>query len=196
MVSAVGGGIGSALASFYAGYQASQSQTSAGLTQQQIQQSDLSDYFTDTVADLTSAFSTAASNEVDGLVNLAADAAAKRLGVPLPSSSSTTSSGTNPAATATKTTSSAPTPTSSFTNIDQLLAQLDGNAFIPPPSTSSGTTTPFRLESFLGGLDNITSGQSASAPTTPSGASFSVASYLKSLDAITQRPLTVVNVTA
>jgi hypothetical protein len=154
---------------------------------------DVSDLFADSASDLITAFSTAASNQLSGTVNLAAAAAAKRLGVTLPSSSSTTAA--NPAATATKTTTSAPTQTSSFTNIDQVLARLDGNPFIPPPSTS-GTTTPFRLESFLGGLDNITSGQSASASTTPSGASFSVASYLKSLDAITQRPLTIVNVTA
>jgi hypothetical protein len=155
---------------------------------------DVSDLFADSATDLITAFSTAASNQLSGTVNLTAAAAAKRLGITLPSSSSSTTP--NPAATATKTTSTAPAPTSSFTNIDQLLAQLDGNPFIPPPSTSSGTTTPFRMESFLGSLDNITSGQSASAPTTPTGASFSVASYLKSLDAITQRPLTIVNVTA
>jgi hypothetical protein len=154
----------------------------------------LSDLFTDSTADLITAFNTAASNQLSGTVNLTAAAAAKRLGVTLPSSSSTTAA--NPAATATKTTTSAPTQTSSFTNIDQVLARLDGNPFIPPPSTSSGTTTPFRLESFLGSLDNITSGQSASAPTVPTGTSFSVESYLRSLDSITRRPLTTVNVTA
>jgi hypothetical protein len=153
---------------------------------------DVSNLFADSASDLITAFNTAASNQLTGTVNLTAAAAAKRLGIKLPSAAPAT----NPAATATKTTASAPKQTSSFTNIDQMLARLDGNPFIPPPSTSSGTTAPFRLESFLGGLDSITSGQSASAPTTPTGKSFSVASYLRSLDAITQRPLTTVNVTA
>jgi hypothetical protein len=151
----------------------------------------LSDLFTDSATDLITAFNTAASNQLSGTVNLSAAAAAKRLGIKLPSAAPAT----NPAATATKTTTSTPKQTSSFTNIDQMLARLDGNPFIPPPRSSSGTT-PFRIESFLSSLDNITSGQSASAPRAPTGANFSVASYLRSLDAITQRPLTTVNVTA
>jgi hypothetical protein len=152
---------------------------------------DVSDLFANSATDLITAFNTAASNQLSGTVNLTAAAAAKRLGIKLPSAAPAT----NPAATAGKTTTTASAQTSSFSNIDQLLARLDGNPFIPPPSTS-GTPTPFRLENFLGGLDNITSGQSTSASMTPSGANFSVASYLKSLDAITQRPLTIVNVTA
>src|SRR5580658_8646525 len=53
---------------------------------------DLSDFFSDAVSDFTNVFSSSASNQLNGLVNNAADAAAKRLGITLPSSSSSSSS--------------------------------------------------------------------------------------------------------
>jgi hypothetical protein len=156
---------------------------------------DLADLYANSASDLTSAFSAVATNQLNGVVNLAADAAAKRLGVNLPSSSgsstSSSSSATSSAKTSTATANGA--ATSAYTNIDQFLARLDGNPGIAPVSTSSA---PFSLDNFLGGLDRIAAGQNASAPAAPSGKNFSIDSYLSSLDKITARPLQIVNVTA
>jgi hypothetical protein len=187
MVSAIssGSGIG---ASFF-------SSSSNDLQTWQTQRADLSDFYSDSAADLTSAFSTAASNQLSGFVNLAADAAAKRLGITLPSSSgsSSSASGTS-ASTAKPATPSTSGPTSAYTNIDQLLARLDGNPGVPAASAS--TTTPFSLNTFLTSLDHITAGSNISAPTAPTGANFSIASYLATLDKITSRPAPIVNTTA
>jgi hypothetical protein len=159
---------------------------------------DLADFYANAASDLTSGFSSAATNQLNGIVNLAADAAAKRLGVKLNSSSSSSSasaSSSGKASTGKASTATANSaPTSAYTNIDQFLARLDGNPGLSP--VSSSTSAPFSLDNFLGGLDKIAAGQNASAPVTPSGKNFSIDSYLASLDKITARPLPIVNVTA
>ena len=162
---------------------------------------DLTGLYADSNTSLITAFNSTANDALSGQVNLAAQAAAKRLGVTLPSSSGSTSSSAS-AASAKKTTSTSSSggATSAHTNIDQFLASLDGNPPVPAAS-ASGTNGKFDLNTFLTGLDKI-SMQNASSPTTPavpqipSGKNFSVASYLKTLDSITTRPLSVVNVTS
>jgi hypothetical protein len=156
---------------------------------------DLSDFFSDAVAGISSTFSSATTNELNGLVNNAADAAAKRLGIKLPSSSSSSSSSSSPTSKTSTSSSSSSGQSLASKNIDGLLATLDGNA--PAASTSSGTVPKFNLSTFLTGLDQITSGTATSnVPATPSGKNFSIDSYLATLDQITRRPPPAVNVTA
>ena len=182
MVSAVGPGSWYAMPDWSSGQTASQ---------------DLSSYYADTTSNLTDVFSSTASDALTGQVNLAAQAAAKRLGVTLPSSSGSTTSPSASAASATKTTT---TPsggaTSAHTNIDMFLASLDGNPPVPAASTS-GPNGKFDLNSYLGSLDKITSTSAATpaAPTIPTGKNFSISSYLATIDSITSRPPPVVNVT-
>jgi hypothetical protein len=154
---------------------------------------DLNDFFSGAVSGFTSTLSTATTNELNGLVNNAADAAAKRLGISIPSSSSSSSNSATTKTTKTSTTSSSGQNISSR-NIDQLLATLDGN---PPAASTSSTSTGanFNLNSFLGGLDRITAGSAAGKATTPTGKNFSIDSYLQTLDAITPHAPSLVNVT-
>jgi len=159
---------------------------------------DLSSYYADTATTLTTMFNSTASNALTGQVNLAAQAAAKRLGLKLPSSSSSTSASASAAsAKKTSSTSSSGGPTSAHTNIDQFLARLDGNPSVPAAS-SSGQNGKFDFNGFLSGLDKITSSSATTpaVPTIPTGKNFSVASYLATLDNITSRPPPVVNVTS
>src|SRR5262249_44553475 len=127
----------------------------------------LGSLYSDADSSLADAFSTAAGNQLDGTVNLASDAAAKRLGITLPSSSSsstssTTSSPSSSTSTASSTTSSSGGPTNAYTNIDQFLASLDGNPAVPAVSSSSASGN-FDLNSYLSSLDQIT----AANPLTP-----------------------------
>jgi hypothetical protein len=160
---------------------------------------DLSGFYADTVSDLTSAFATAASNQLSGTVNLAADAAAKRLGVKLPSSSTSTtpSASAKTSTSASATLSSSSGATSAYTNIDQFLATLDGNPPVPAASTS-GTNGKFDLNSFLNSLDTITatSTSTPAAPQIPTGKNFSINSYLMTLDSIKPPLPPIVNVTS
>jgi len=124
-------------------------------------------------------------------VNNTADAAAKRLGIALPSSSSSSSSSKNASKTTTTASSGGQNPASK--NIDQLLASLDGHP--PAPAASTSTGTPFNLNSYLGSLDRITAGSAVGKSNTPTGKNFSIDSYLQTLDAITPHSPSLVNLT-
>jgi hypothetical protein len=153
---------------------------------------DLNDYYSDAVSGISSTLSTATTNQLNGLVNNAADAAAKRLGVPIAGSSSSSASSSSNSSS--KTTTSSGGQNIASRNIDQLLATLDGN---PPAASTSSTSTGanFDLNSFLGGLDRITAGSADGKATTPTGKNFSIDSYLQTLDAITPHAPSLVNVT-
>jgi hypothetical protein len=153
---------------------------------------DLNDYFDGATSGIRDTLSSSVTNQLNGLVNNAADAAAKRLGVALPSSSSSSSNSAS-SSKATTTTSSGGQNIASK-NIDQLLATLDGN----PPAPSTSTTSagvPFNLNSYLGGLDRIAAGNAVGKATTPTGKNFSIDSYLQTLDAITPRSPSLLNLT-
>jgi len=155
---------------------------------------DLNDFFDTATSGFRDTLSSATTNQLNGLVNNAADAAAKRLGVNIPSSSSSSSSSSSKSASKTSTTTSSG-PNIASRNIDQLLASLDGHPPAPAASTSK-TGTKFNLNSFLGGLDKITAGSALSkVPATPTGKNFSINSYLSTLDQITSRPAPIVNLT-
>ena len=154
---------------------------------------DLNDYFDTATSGIRDTLSSTTTNQLNGLVNIAADAAATRLGVPIASSSSSSSSSSQSSSkTTTKTLSGGQNIASK--NIDQLLASLDGNPPAAPTSTAS-TGTPFNLDSYLGGLDRIAAGKAVGKSTTPTGKNFSIDSYLQTLDAITPHSPSVVNVT-
>ena len=162
----------------------------------------LGSFYADSNSSLADAFSTAAGNQLDGTVNLVSDAAAKRLGITLPSSSTSTTSSTasSPSSTPPSTSSPPPPsggPSSAYTNIDQFLASLDGNPAVPAASTSSASGN-FDINSYLSSLDQITATNpfTAKVPQNPTGANFSVDSYLATLDSIIPPPPQLVNVTA
>jgi hypothetical protein len=152
---------------------------------------DLNDYFDTATSGIRDTLSSATTNQLNGLVNNAADAAAKRLGVPIAGSSSSSSSSAKSSSKTTTTSSGGQNIASQ--NIDQLLARLDGNP--PAAATSTASTTPFDLNSYLGGLDRIAAGKAVGKSTTPTGKNFSIDSYLQTLDAITPHSPSVVNVT-
>jgi hypothetical protein len=146
---------------------------------------------------LTGNLSSALSNQLNGMVNLAADAAATRLGINLNPASGSTKSGTAAAS------SPAPTsgPTAASTNIDHFLATLDGNANVipvPPPSASGGnsSTSTSPVETLLSKLDGITTGQTAAPLAGTSATQFDLNHYLATLDSIQPPPPALVNVTA
>jgi hypothetical protein len=156
------------------------------------QDNSLGSFYSDANSSIASAVSSAASSMVDGTVNLVAQAAAKRIGVTLPGS---TTSSTSSTAKTTSTSSSSGGPTSAHTNIDQFLASLNGNQYIPPVTTSSQSGN-FDLNASLRNLDQITSGVSGlKAPKAPTGKNFSISSYLMVLDSIQPPPPALVNVT-
>ena len=153
---------------------------------------DLNDFFSNAVSDFASTWNSATTSELSGLVNNAAAAAAKRLGVTLPSSSS--SSSTNSSTASTSKTSSSSGQNIASKNIDGVLAALDGHP--QTASTGSSSSTPFNFQSFLNNLNNIASGVSTSnVPATPTGKNFSIDSYLATLDSIAAKPKPTVNVT-
>lgn len=156
---------------------------------------DVISVFSDSISDFADSLSTVTTNELSGMVNNAADAAAKRLGISLPSSSSSSTSSSSSRSSSTSSTSKTTSSSGqniAATDIDGFLAKLDGNA----PAATSSSSTPFNFESFLNNLNNIASGVSTSnAPTTPTGKNFSIDSYLQTLDSIAAKPKPTVNVT-
>jgi hypothetical protein len=152
--------------------------------------SDAINFFSDAISNFASTWSTATTSELSGAVNNAADAAAKRLGVNLPSSSS---SSTTKSPSSSSKSSSATGQNLAFKNIDGVLAALDGH---PQSTGTTSTAKPFNFQSFLNNLDNIASGVSTSnAPATPTGKNFSIDSYLATLDKIIPHAPPTVNVT-
>jgi len=153
---------------------------------------DLNDFFDTATSGFRDTLSSATTNQLNGLVNNSANAAAKRLGIALPSSSSSSSSSKSASKT-TKTTSGGQNVASK--NIDQRLASLDGHR--PAASTSAaGTGAKFNLNAYLGGLDRITAGSAVGKATTPTGKNFSIDSYLQTFDAITPHSPSLLNLTA
>jgi hypothetical protein len=157
----------------------------------QSKRSDLSDFYSDSAANLNYAFGVVASNHLSNTVDLAAQMAAKRLGVKLPGSTGTTATAAAPKKVAAKTGA-----TSAHTNIDQFLASLDGVPKAPVTSASGAAGSSFNLDSYLSHLDAIASGSKFNTPPPPSGKNFSIDSYMASLDRIAARPIPVVSTTA
>jgi hypothetical protein len=155
---------------------------------------DLNDYFDTATSGIRDTLSSATTNQLNGLVNNAADAAAKRLGVPISSSSNSSASSSSQSASKTTTKTSTGGQNIASANIDQLLARLDGN---PPAAATSAAQsgTSFNLDSYLGGLDKIAAGKAVGKSTTPTGKNFSIDSYLQTIDAITPHSPSIVNVT-
>jgi hypothetical protein len=162
------------------------------------QQQDVYQTFSDAESTFADAFGGALTDQSTGLVNLAADAAAARLGVKLnTSSSSGTASGSSTASTAgaTKATSPSGAAASPLLGYESFLAAVDQAALPPLPAAAAPAATAATgvqgYDSFLASLDQI--GIPALAPAntaaanTPSGA-FNLDNYLANLDMIATTP--------
>lgn len=135
---------------------------------------------------LTNSLSDAAINRAQGQVSLASQAAAKRLGISLPGSSTSTSSSSTPAT----------NPTSSVTvkRVSGVVNSRYGNDYVAQSMTGTLAT----INGIISGSSKITSvGTKALSSYGSNYAAQNITGYLANLDRINATPITPpVNVTA